>query len=734
MGVRWRRAAVALAGACALGWLMSRTGPPGWLAADKGPERNVVEALGWLAGIAAFLLLVAQLVSAWMRSRRVDVTATEPSLDTLADQLAKVVAEQWRSEAGERRLREPLPIRWQPSKHRVAGPYEAATTRRDRLFRFEPLPGLSPVSNSRLRSGARRALHAVYGGLASGRLVITGGPGAGKTAAAILLLLDALDFREKATCDEDRRSIPVPVMFTLQGWNPDTTKLKEWLTTKLASIPMFSGPNGAHAAARLLEGRRIAVFLDGLDEISKDLRPMVLRALSTEATFRLVLLTRIEELAEVAQENHQLIGAVALEIQPIEPEVAAGYLLRSVIAPPPEEWVDLTRTLRTDRCGPLAQALGSPLLISLVRDAYAPGEPVNELGDAARFPTREDVEKHLLDRAVDAAYRTLAGQRRPRYSADFAREALGYLAHRLNTEGARDLAWWHIPRWTPGVVRLPLGGLLIACMTSLVVMLGLAVIILSFGGELSEYPEVAPLGMVVGFPMGFILGLAGSIPGEPSRLRVSWRRLFRTDEDVWRRFSATLVGGFLGVFLAGLGLGVVVGLLLQDMMTALSVGLAVGAVLGGGMGVGNAVAELLQEPSVGSTSSTKPLQAWRQDLIAMPVLGLVAGFVSALVTASGVGLLFEADVKVAPALTIAVLWGIGQMFVGLSRTEAWPLCLSQIIMHITRRPVPWRLLHFLEDARERQLLRTVGPVYQFRHAKLQDRMAQEYAAQKTAGV
>jgi hypothetical protein len=32
-------------------------------------------------------------------------------------------------------------------------------------------------------------------------------------------------------------------------------------------------------------------------------------------------------------------------------------------------------------------------------------------------------------------------------------------------------------------------------------------------------------------------------------------------------------------------------------------------------------------------------------------------------------------------------------------------------------------MRFLEDARERGVLRTVGPVYQFRHARLQDLLA-----------
>lgn len=37
--------------------------------------------------------------------------------------------------------------------------------------------------------------------------------------------------------------------------------------------------------------------------------------------------------------------------------------------------------------------------------------------------------------------------------------------------------------------------------------------------------------------------------------------------------------------------------------------------------------------------------------------------------------------------------------------------------------LPWRLMKFLEDAHRLGLIRQVGPVYQFRHADLQDRLA-----------
>ncbi len=36
--------------------------------------------------------------------------------------------------------------------------------------------------------------------------------------------------------------------------------------------------------------------------------------------------------------------------------------------------------------------------------------------------------------------------------------------------------------------------------------------------------------------------------------------------------------------------------------------------------------------------------------------------------------------------------------------------------------LPWNLMAFLDDAHKRGVLRQVGAVYQFRHARLQDRL------------
>jgi hypothetical protein len=54
--------------------------------------------------------------------------------------------------------------------------------------------------------------------------------------------------------------------------------------------------------------------------------------------------------------------------------------------------------------------------------------------------------------------------------------------------------------------------------------------------------------------------------------------------------------------------------------------------------------------------------------------------------------------------------------------QSWSSSLAFAQLAVSDR-TPVRLMRFLEDARSRSVLRTVGPVYQFRHARLQDRLA-----------
>jgi hypothetical protein len=100
-------------------------------------------------------------------------------LDRIADLLAVATKQQWDRAAGERGLvGEAIPVTWGSPSPGLAGRVAVAASSR----RFAPLPGLASVNERQLAEGQITGLHAVYGGLGSGRLVIAGTPGSGKPA------------------------------------------------------------------------------------------------------------------------------------------------------------------------------------------------------------------------------------------------------------------------------------------------------------------------------------------------------------------------------------------------------------------------------------------------------------------------------------------------------------------------------------------------------------------------
>ncbi|MFI9008330.1 hypothetical protein ACIGNX_13985 [Actinosynnema sp. NPDC053489] len=626
-------------------------------------------ASGYGQFVLAAVGLPISLVALW----RAAAGSPVPDLDEVTDQLALAMRSQGEATAVERRLIQPapLPIRWRRAGGGLAGPVSAAT---DGQHWFDPLPGLTRVTVDHISSGTRQNLHAIYGGLPSGRLMIVGGPGAGKSSAAVLLMLDALRYREQATSDVHRRQIPVPVMFTLRSWDPNTTSLRDWLTAKLTDLPPLRG--WTRLAGKLLDAGRIAVFLDGLDEIVEQVRPRALLALSEQATFRLVLLTRSAELAEAVR-HHGLYSAVALELQALPPDTVAEYLLRPLTDPAPDSWRRVATTVTSRPGSPLGRSLVTPLWVSLVHDVYHPTGPVGELLDETRFPTPKAITDHLLDRAVTAAYSPRPGRPVPRYSAYRARRALTLIARRLNAQTTRDLAWWDIPRWIPASVRILLSTLF-----------GGALFAVVFGVALSTlFGTVVALrgGLVVGGVLGSVFGLAITIVGArpPAKVRLSFGSVFSLAGARYR-LGAGLSSGFAVYWLEGAPKGVI---------TLILVTLLSGFIT----------------PSNGTGEPADPVQTWRRERALWLVFWLTLG--------ATLDLMFDS-----PVMLVAV----SCMFLSLAvmGLQSWQTALTQVYLAI-RHGTPLRLVRFLEDARERHLLRTVGPVYQFRHATLQDRLAEK---------
>ena len=148
-------------------------------------------------------------------------------------------------------------------------------------------------------------------------------------------------------------------------------------------------------------------------------------------------------------------------------------------------------------------------------------------------------------------------------------------------------------------------------------------------------------------------------------------------------------------------------------------GLGIGVVFGLAAVVAAGLSDAFADPD--STSPQSPVVAWKYDRRYATVVGLVAGLVAGLVFGLVAVLEFGLVTGLLLGLGFGLATGVG---FGLAASRVWSSTLA--IAQLTREwNTPMHFMSFLDDARERNVLRTVGPVYQFRHARLQDRLAAE---------
>ncbi|WP_405090373.1 hypothetical protein OG767_22430 [Micromonospora sp. NBC_01392] len=660
----------------------------GW--ASAGPWDVIERSIA--TGVPPFVLSVVGVLVALtaVLSARFPRKSARP-LDDLADDLAAAMRKRSGQEVVERDLTAPLPITW----HRASAPI-GAPARHALTGPFEPLPGAERVTGQELAEGTHKQLYALYAGLPSGRLIIAGPPGAGKSTAAVLLFRDALAAREQAG-PEHRSRMPVPILVSPRGWDAITTPFATWIADRIAEVPGLT----AKDAARLVAGHRIAVFVDGLDEIGEGLRPVVLRELSRQANLRLVLLSRIDELTGAVR-RYPLIGAAGVELRPVDEEVAVDYLLSRLADPPPPAWQKVTDRLRQGPAGPLTGPLKNPFLLTLLRDAYEPLDPVDELLDRRRFRKASQVERHLLDRALATAY--ASGPDRPpsRYSLRTAQRTLGFLAHHLGRTGADGLKWWNMP---PAGPSPPLPALLFALAVWYTTAIPIS-LLLGLSYRLAEGREITS-GLPVGLLMAFLSTFIVIRERKPMPRRVPrrwWRAMF-----VPRRMLVTVPLGFgliLPLTLLGSALPGIGGWLLTGLAAWLTIEL------------GGSLFAAAQPDDY----ALDPRRSWRDDAAASTMLAATAA-TAAFVGGTGFGMHF--DVSLPRVLAIGVLGALASAVWLWSVSTTWRTCCRQVEMAVRFR-TPLRMRRFLEDARERQVLRTSGPVYQFRHDLLRQHLAETW--------
>lgn len=643
-------------------------------AAEADPEASVLGVV--LAAVGAAVGILGWAV----RYRRLSrAAASAEQIDLAAATLAGVVREQWTAEAEVRALGdpEPMPVRWRLTTPDLM----------DSPSVVNPEGNLDFAGNSR----DAKSLADAFLALPRRRLVVTGGPGTGKTTLALQLLLELLP-----RPGEHPRE-PVPVLFSLYSWNPDVhPRLQDWLIVQVEQTYPALRAIAPDAAAALVAQDRILPVLDGLDEVPSDRRAAIIVAINKSAPASLIMTSRRLEFRGAVTAAGDVITASA-SIGPLALTVAdaAEYLRRALPPRPDPTWASLLSGLTTTAI--VGRVVAVPLGLWLVRAVYLDTRrDPSPLIDGS-FETVASLYAHLLDEIIPALVDSRPpATRRRRHSPDapnrprrvhrpeHLRRWLTNIAQDLSLTGLRDWRWWE---QLDRSFETPLKRF--ALRTA--VGLGVGV----------TYAAVC--GSLFGAPLGIVTGL---LWGALSWLCVLWqiapyhvRRIRRARDYLWMVLLgvicalATWVIAYFAIPLRGRSLVLLIG------------GFAFGCII--------AVRSVMRSADV-AAQAVSPRRSFNGDLFKTAV--------DAAVISTSIWLPF--CIIFGPSQRVIPMW-LMTFLVAVCLDSAAFLFLIATSWESTRRrlPAPWRVMTVLDDCYRLGLLRTVGTAYQFRHAELQDHFA-----------
>ena len=644
-----------------------------------------------LGGVPGFLVTflpgLPGLYAGWVALRD---TGRPRNLTEIADGLADGLRAQWARESEARGLNDPypLPVAWTAADPPLAGDLDALKTL--------AASGAGWLVSARehwaegpedLAGGGDRKLADVLAAVPTGRLVVLGEPGSGKTMLMVGLVLDLLHPSRR------RSGGAVPVLASLASWDPVSQDLHGWLGATLitgyrdlARVPP-PGSVGNNRFEALLEAGLILPVLDGLDEISESVRAVAIARINKELRpgEQVVIACRTEQYrAAVCPQHGQGVAlrAAVVQLGTLEFGEVAQYLRRDAGPAAAGRWHFLDAL---SPGSPARQALATPLMAGLARVIYnpRPGELAGTLRDPAELcdPARADrtaVESLLFDAFVPAAYRNDPADRSKALDAE---RWLVFLARHLeSTIASPDLAWWQLPLAAPGFARA----------------IGVAV-----GVVVGAAAGVA-VGVVAGYGPGSVAGAAfatGAVAGVKAVRRQAKpvRRIRMQPPSRGDVVYGALAGGVLAAVLAATGAG-------TGIVTWAWV--VIGAVAGFASWSGR------QAGALDLSSAASPHAVLAGDRTTGIVFGAAFGLVAGLLAGVLTGVLAAGAVV-----------GTGAAVVSSFALAAWPSYGMARIWLAARYQLPWQLMGFLADAHKRGVLRQAGAVYQFRHINLQHRLA-----------
>ncbi len=459
--------------------------------------------------VVTFLLGLPALYLGWAALQ----DAQRPrSVAQIADGLASRLRSQWERKAEARGLNGPYPlsVAWTVVNAPLAGDLDALKTLATRGAGWStPTREHWAKGPEDLAGGGDRKLADVLAMVPTGRLMVLGEPGSGKTMLMVGLVLDLLARRAAGG--------PVPILATLASWDPARQDLHDWLgATLVTGYPDLAGPPppgfaGDNRFAALVKAGLILPVLDGLDEIPEAARPVAITRINDALRpgEQVVVTCRTEQYRAAVSPQHgqgAALQAAAVQLSTLQFGEVAKYL-RKTAGPAEDRW-EFLDTLSAG--SPVRQALATPLMAGLARTIYnpRPDEPDGDLDDPAElcdFADRLAVEAHLFHAFIPAAYRSPT---RGRCTVEQAEGWLAFLARHLEqTIGGSDLAWWQLRQAVPDTAFRRMAGLAGGLAGGLVFGLGSGLVFgLAAGLRLGFV-----FGLVLGLGSGLVLGLVAGL-------------------------------------------------------------------------------------------------------------------------------------------------------------------------------------------------------------------------------
>ncbi|MGW6928454.1 NACHT domain-containing protein [Lentzea sp. NPDC054927] len=650
------------------------------------------------------------------------------------DRLAEQVKFQWEDEEASRRLHDPHPLNVRVSAAaRELGDHSQVVF----LDRNKRRPAAL--------NGDLATISEVFERVSTGRAVLIGASGSGKTVLAMRLTLALLEKRPK-----DASGGGVPVLFHMATWDPAECSLRRWMESELrrnyAHLNLTS-PQGESLAARLLRTGQIVPVLDGMDEVAESARIDAVRAINAylRPAQRIFVTCRYKEYLDVIARGDVITGAAVLRVDALKLDESIRYLKltsRSE-AESQSKWTDLNTELRQVSPPMIVEALkivlSSPLMLSLMRVVYS--ESDRNPGELLQQPPKyrsvtecvRAIEESLLDLYIPAVISTasFAGGNDHRQTLPSNSHYFTYLAKHLSSLGTYNIAWWELYR----AIGKPIFGLVIG------LTLGLPIFALAVVDALLPtwpWQEAPRLILISGgiFSLSAAIGVglltAHGFHVRPALIKPSLRRrslveIYRVGVEALR--GKLVVMSWIGAFeLGGIALGV-----MSYQLTGRPEAFIVGPVGSGVIAVGMLGAVVfvlgLNEP-VDLNAAASPTRVLALDKVKAISQGISLGAAGATMFWGVGSFCFYPLFGVSMWLVFSwpvffALWALTILVgatVWVTLFSAWGMFWVASRWLAFQGRLPGDSMSMFQHAHRLGILRISGPMYQFRHARLQDRL------------